>query len=67
MKSLPLNYKFMNIQLHLYNLRELESEVAEISSAWNGDKAGLQEDRAYAADEIIGKINEIKELLVEVS
>ena len=53
----------MNYKLHLDNLAELDSEAGEISGAWNGDEAGVAEDRAHAADEIINKVHELQELL----
>lgn len=37
-----------------------------ISSEWNGDESGSQEDRAHCADEIIGKLNEVKALIAEM-
>jgi hypothetical protein len=53
----------MNYQLHLDALADLEKEAGEISGSWNGDEAGLAEDRAHAADEIVGKVKELKEEL----
>ena len=53
----------MDYELHLEHLKALVIEAREISGSWNGDEAGLQEDRAHAADEICDKLAEIKELI----
>lgn len=46
------------------------NDVAEwaeaIAGEWNGDESGSQEDRAHCAQDIIEKINEIKELVLEM-
>ena len=52
----------MNYKLHLDNLAELDSEAGEISGSWNGDDTS-GEDRAHVADEIIGKVHELQELI----
>jgi hypothetical protein len=43
------------------------AEWAEaIQGEWDGDNAGRLEDRAHCADDIIGKCNELKELIAEM-
>lgn len=37
-----------------------------ITSEWNGDESGSQEDRANCAHDIIIKCNELKELILEM-
>jgi len=44
----------------------LKNEAFAISSEWNGDEAGREEDRAFTADQIIEKVNELKGLLLEM-
>ena len=41
-------------------------EAEEVKGLWNGDELGLQEERAGLADEIQGKVHELKELLNEL-
>ena len=53
----------MNYEKHLNNLAELDSEAGEISGLWNGDEAGLLEERAGVADEISEKVHEVQELI----
>jgi len=38
-------------------------ELEDIASQWNGDDAGIQEDRAHNATDAIDKIKELEELL----
>ncbi len=39
----------------------------EISGEWNGDESGIQEERAHIANDILKKIDELQELLKEMS
>jgi hypothetical protein len=48
------------------NLSQLEKEMCEIASSWNGKDSGRAEDRANTASDIIEKIEEIRILLAEL-
>ena len=39
-----------------------EQDLKDIAGGWNGDEAGRDEDRATLALEILGKIEELKEM-----
>ena len=45
-------------------LNELEVEMRQITSEWNGDESGAKEDRANVAQGILEAIKNIKELLI---
>ena len=47
-------------------LKEMEDWAGGITGEWDGDFPGSQEDRAHCADEIIAKIDELKELIEEM-
>lgn len=56
----------------LANLEEREAEVCldaiiawslNVQGSWNGDEAGVEEDRAMQAQEIEGKAKELLELI----
>jgi hypothetical protein len=44
-------------------IAELQSYAESVSSQWDGDEAGVYEDRATTAQDIIEKCNEINKLL----
>lgn len=44
-------------------LEKLKLQMEDIKGAWNGDERGIQEDNHGTADEILGHINEIENLL----
>jgi hypothetical protein len=44
-------------------IEQLESYAESVSSQWDGDEAGVYEDRAMTAQDIIEKCKEIKKLL----
>ncbi len=54
-----------NLQHYIDEMEDLEKEASEVSGSWNGDLPGRQEDLAHAADEIVGKAQELKTLLEE--
>ena len=45
-------------------LEELKKRMERIAGDWNGDLPGLAEDQANIALEVIQKIDEINELLI---
>lgn len=50
-------------QLIATDVDDIIEWATEISSEWNGDESGSQEDRAHQADEIMQKANELIELI----
>ncbi len=46
-------------------LLSLKEEYKRIAGAWDGGNAGLLEDRAHVANEIVQKIDELSDLLEE--
>lgn len=47
-------------------LKQLKEKMERIAGEWNGDESGRQEDNAHIAEEVIEKIDEIKELLEQL-
>lgn len=45
------------------NLTEIKEWAESISSSWNGDEPGIEEDRAHCASDILEKIAELEELI----
>jgi hypothetical protein len=41
-------------------LAEIVKQAEEIAGQWNGDDAGIQEEKARIATEIIARVEEIK-------
>ena len=56
------NY-IIRVDIMNITLKQLKKDLEEIAGQWNGDNPGIQEDDASIANEVIEKINEIKELL----
>lgn len=54
-------------ELEISNINDTIEWAEAISGEWNGDEAGSQEDRAHCANEIIEKLNEVKDLILEMS
>lgn len=50
-------------QIHLSNLDKLIQDANDIAGQWNGDEAGLLEERAGIATKIAEKAEEIKDLI----
>lgn len=53
-------------QFQISNIKDTIEWAEAISGEWNGDESGSQEDRAHCADEIIEKLNEVCELILEM-
>jgi hypothetical protein len=51
-------------ELEISNINDTIEWAEAISGEWNGDESGSQEDRAHCANEIIEKLNEVKELIL---
>lgn len=49
------------------NTEELKKEMQKIIARWDGDESGDLEEQAEIATEIIGKIDDILELLEELN
>lgn len=49
------------------DLEQLKKWAEHLEGSWDGDESGLGEDRAHCAHEIIEKVNELQELLDEMS
>ena len=47
--------------------KKLKERMEQIAGEWNGDEAGLQEDRAEIALDVITKLDEVEELLAELN
>jgi hypothetical protein len=47
-------------------LKELKERMQTLAGAWNGDEPGVQEDTAHLAMDIIAKVGELEELLLEL-
>lgn len=47
-------------------LDSIYDEAYAIASEWNGDDAGVQEERAHCASDIMDKIKELKQLISEM-
>ena len=48
-------------------IKQIKEEMEEIAGEWNGDEAGVQEDRAVIALDVITKLDEVEELLAELN
>jgi hypothetical protein len=48
------------------DLQAISKYAEEISGQWNGDKSGLLEERASIANDIIEKVEELRNLLKEL-
>ena len=48
-------------------IKKVISYAEVVASSWNGDDAGILEDRAHIATEIIDKCNEVLVLLKELN
>ena len=48
------------------NLEEITNYAKKIEGCWDGDEAGLAEERAAAAGELISAIEEVKILISEI-
>jgi hypothetical protein len=48
-------------------LEEIEKIANEIAGSWNGGDAGYMEESAMIADELLGKIKEVKNLMGELN
>jgi hypothetical protein len=55
-----------NFYRHCTSLSYIIQDAIQVSSEWNGDEAGSQEDRAHAADEIAEKAEELRKLIEEL-
>jgi len=55
-----------HLQHYIYELEDLIKAADDVSGEWNGDKPGLQEERATIANEISEKAKEIKVLLEQL-
>jgi hypothetical protein len=53
-------------QYFIHTLDDIEEYASDITGHWNGKESGSQEDRAHCADDIITKVQELKELLSEL-
>ena len=47
-------------------LNHIRNWAEKISSNWNGDEAGAEEDRATTATEMITKVDELQDLIWEM-
>lgn len=47
-------------------IAELKEKMEQIAGEWNGDEAGLQEERAEIALDVITKLEEVEDLLAEL-
>ena len=53
--------------MHNYlGLETFKGQMEDIKGAWNGDERGIQEDNYGTADEILGHIKAIEELLEQL-
>ena len=52
---------FTNLELDT-----LQKWAEEIAGQWNGDEAGIQEDKANVANNIIESVKNLKELIEEM-
>jgi len=48
------------------DLQAISKYAEEISGQWNGDESGLLEERASIANDIIEKVEEVRNLLKEL-
>lgn len=48
-------------------IEQLKAQMELIAGAWNGDEAGIQEDNAHIAEEVLEHIKEIEELLTNLN
>jgi hypothetical protein len=55
-----------HLQHYIYELQDLKKAVDEVSGRWNGDEAGLLEERAHIADEISQKVEGILQLFKQL-
>lgn len=53
-------------ELQISGLNDVIEWAEAIQGEWNGDESGSEEDRAHCADEIIEKLNQVKELILEM-
>lgn len=51
-------------ELEISNIKDTIEWAEAISSEWNGDESGSQEDRAHCANEIVDKLSEVIELIL---
>lgn len=52
-----------NEQLILEDIKDIIEWADNIASQWNGDEAGIEEDRASLANDIIHKATELEDLI----
>jgi len=55
------------MELNKLNILDLIKDAEEIQSQWSGNEAGLTEERAMIAGDIITKCNQLIELINELS
>lgn len=55
-----------NYYRHCTSLSYIIQDAIKVSSEWNGDDAGSQEDKAHAANEIVQKAEELRKLIEEL-
>lgn len=51
---------------YILTLDFIKQECEETEAAWNGDEAGIMEDRAHAAHDALELIAQLEELLKEL-
>lgn len=56
----------LNYRLVRFTLEKLRANMEDIKGEWDGDNSGALEDRAHAASDAEGKIEELEELLDEL-
>lgn len=53
-------------QFQISCVKDVIEWAVAIQAEWNGDESGSQEDRAHCADEIIEKLHEVCNLILEM-
>ena len=48
-------------------LSEIKEEMMDIQGKWNGDDAGVDEDNANTAEDILEAVKNLEELLTEIN
>lgn len=56
----------MNDKQHITNLDSLIAEAKDVAAEWNGDDAGVLEDRAQLAIEIAEEAENLQNLIQEL-